>query len=377
MLVLSLALLVCVCTAVPACWKVVEIPRIHAKDVSISEFYSTYSETPVIIQGVAESFTQQWSFDFLKEKCPMAQIPVMKTSNNSEVWAHLEFVGNQQLQEFIRYMFEQSSQDEQKLYGFDLLIREQCPALIPYFKVPRYFNECLLQAGLVKDHFTKVFETAVFAWPSMMVGPQGSSSALHLDNQGLPFWMTLFEGRKHWRVLPYKANYHLTGKEVNDEFQPPAHGDEFRGSVLEEYYGGGTFNFDVFDPDFKEFPELCKAEVHEGILEKGEIMYIPNSAPHGVINLNHTIAITSNYFSPFDRAQIRWLEKNCEVKDAEDRGFSPTICSYLFDRISFRKNNRGPPDDLLLTDVDDPEYFKQNFEKLYQQTGEKSPKSEL
>ena len=65
---------------------------------------------------------------------------------------------------------------------------------------------------------------------------------------------------------------------------------------MKDYYGGGTFRFDGFDPDFGMYPKLCQAEVHEGILEKGEIIYVPNSARHGVVNLEHTIAITANFF---------------------------------------------------------------------------------
>lgn len=38
-------------------------------------------------------------------------------------------------------------------------------------------------------------------WPTLIVGPGGSRSALHVDSYFLPFWLTLLSGRKTFRVV--------------------------------------------------------------------------------------------------------------------------------------------------------------------------------
>lgn len=351
-------------------WKSVDIPRIDANDIgTVEDFYDKYSESPVIITGIVDETwgltdeEPEWDFDFLLDKCPQAELPIMEKVHDSEQWANLVMEGVMPLEDFVQYVEEESQEQENKLYGFDLVIRQECPELLPFFKVPRFCNECVLQSDHVRGHFQEEFdEEAIFAWPTMMIGPQGSTSALHVDNEGLPFWMALLKGRKHWRVLPYKANYNLTGPDPHEQFHPPPFGKDFRGAVLEEYYGGGTYEFDGFDPDFKEYPSLCHAEMHEGILEAGEVIYVPNSAPHGVINLEHTIAITANYFHPLDKSQQQWLRKNCNEAD-EDRGYSHEVCRYMFDRIRHREENLGPQEDLDLESYMNEHYFQQNFDE--------------
>ena len=348
-------------------WNVVDIPRIHVNDVSVQDFWDgTLSESPVIITGLAESWFRDTDyFHFLRDECAEAEVPIMAKAENPEVWANLENKGFMRMDNFVDYVLEESDKYDtgEKLYGFDLQISQECPVLLDQIKIPRFFNECVLQNDHVKGHFQKFRgNTGTFAWPTLMLGPQGSTSALHVDSQGFPFWMMLLEGRKHWRVLPYKANYHLTGQDPTFENHPPPSGYEFRGVVMEEYYGGGTFRFDGFDPDFKKYPELCQAEVHEGILEKGEIIYVPNSAPHGVVNLEHSIAITANFFNPQDRAHGEWMVKNCEARDAAKKGFTSEVCDYMFHRVRQRRDYTGPSIDLDYQTYMDENYFAQDFD---------------
>lgn len=346
-------------------WKIVDIPRIRAEDFTVSAFWDdSISQSPVIITGIAEYWANSMDFfQFLRNECAAAALPVMSQANDPTLWANLEMKGDWRMDEFIDYVLTESEDDQQsKLYGFDLVINDQCPELLDHIQIPRYFNECVLQNDHVKGHFQRHRGNShMFDWPTLMVGPAGSTSALHTDAQGFPFWMMLLEGKKHFRVLPYNSNYHLTGPRPTYEFQPPPSGKEFRGVVLEEYFAGGTFKFDGFNPDFAKYPELCEAELHEGILEKGEIIYVPNSAPHGVMNLEHTIAITSNFFNPQDRAQGEWLLKNCDAPDAMERGFSESVCDYMIGRVRQRRDFPGPEIDLDFHTYMTEQYFAQSF----------------
>ena len=332
-----------------------DIPRIHAGDISVQDFWDgSLSEWPVIITGIAESWFRDTDFfHFLRDKCAAAVMPIMAKAENPKMWANLEGKGTMQMDLFIDYVLEESDKYDtaEKLYGFDLQIsQESCT------------SGTVLQNDHVKGHFPKVRGSpSTFAWPTLMMGPEGSTSALHLDAHEFPFRMVLLEWRKHWRVLSYKANYNLTGEQPTFEFHPPPYGYEFRGIVLQDYYGGGTFRFDGFDPDFKKYPTLCEAKVREGMLEKGEIIYVPNSAPHGVVNLEHTIAITANFFNPQDRAHGEWMIKNCDAPDAAKRGFTANVCDYMFHRVMHRRDYNGLDIDLDFETYMNVEYFARNF----------------
>jgi hypothetical protein len=93
---------------------------------------------------------------------------------------------------------------------------------------------------------------------------------------------------------------------------PPAEGKNFSSIVLEMYMKGHSYNFEGFEPDFEKFPRLCEAQVWDAMVTAGEVIWIPNTAAHGVVNQDVTIATTSNFFHPHDIRQRRWLEAICE-----------------------------------------------------------------
>jgi hypothetical protein len=204
-----------VAAATTCAWTVKEIPRIAADSIdSVQDFWDNYSDVPVILTGIAESDVN--FFDFLYEKCPSATIPLKRfTSDFGEEWGDLEDAGEMELEEFIRYIENLAQgdtvEDVNKTYGFDMILSEECPALLEQMRIPRFFNECLLQSDFVGRQFRgeddEDGDAMPFGWPTLMMGPQGTGSAMHRDAEGLPFWMTVLEGTKHWRVLPYGANF--------------------------------------------------------------------------------------------------------------------------------------------------------------------------
>ena len=194
---------------------------------------------------------------------------------------------------------------------------------------------------------------------------------MHRDNNGLPFWVMVLEGSKHWRILPYGANYHLAGEEPTFDFIPPPHGKEFQGGVLDDLEGGDgstSYLFDAFAPDFEEFPILCEAEMHEAMVHAGDVIYIPNSAPHGAMNIEDTIAVTANHFHPLDVVQGAWLKRNCEEYDPEEEEeedpikFTVELCDYMKSRINHRNDNIGPQNDLSYVQYMSDRFFLQHFE---------------
>mmetsp|Transcript_16735 Transcript_16735/g.26722 ORF Transcript_16735/g.26722 Transcript_16735/m.26722 type:complete len:131 (-) Transcript_16735:126-518(-) len=68
---------------------------------------------------------------------------------------------------------------------------------------------------------------------------------------------------------------------------------------------------------------MCELHVYEGELHAGDVIYIPNSSPHGALNLEETIAITANYASPRDSTQMAYYRADC------DKGSARPLCKHF------------------------------------------------
>ena len=167
----------------------------HRHELSLEEYRSKYDNEPVVITGRAVSGAtgaSMWSLAHVKAVCGEVRVRVMKPVPPQEA----EFAGLKPLsdlwplREFIDHV---STPGASPLYLFDWPL-SQCPGLLKDYVVPKYVAGDLLQRiqGLaLRD-----------SWPSLLIGPQGSQSALHVDNYETHFYMILLAGRKKWRVFP-------------------------------------------------------------------------------------------------------------------------------------------------------------------------------
>ena len=329
---------------------------------------------PVIIQMSPTELggpTIPWSFESVSDRCDSASL--MPTAYNKldknageeseegdRPWAGMEWANQVPLRDFTSKMerFDKLQQEgktiEKKnvIYGFDFPLSTECPNLLKNFYVPRYFSTCTFQRniGHAKNQDGlpgPISDGRRFGWPSLMMGQPHSRSELHYDEAGLPFWMAVFRGKKFFRMLPVPDNKHLTSG-VSDKRWPGTADDlEQIGSMLPEYMNEGpdSYNFNILpdelgasendnlqplgEPDFKKFPKLCEAVVHESIVEAGDVIFIPTGTPHAAMNLNATIAITSNLFSPEDDpASSKWVRDYCN--DGKEHLFPTRICDELW-----------------------------------------------
>ncbi|CAK4668053.1 unnamed protein product [Aphanomyces euteiches] len=87
--------------------------------------------------------------------------------------------------------------------------------------------------------------------------------------------MGLLQGQKRWRIA-----------------QPSE-----RPFLYERVQDGSPAKFDVdlFDPDLEAHPLMQHAHIYEGVLEAGEVIFIPADSPHQVVNLDMTIAVAMNF----------------------------------------------------------------------------------
>lgn len=230
----------------------------------------------MVIEGALDAWpAMNWSAASLAAACPDAQLPVYTYDLQATDWAALRDAGKVLLREYLTQEFGRNEVRPQGArYGLEMSLRSECPRLLGDVRIPAPFTDDLLVR-----HYRKG------AWPTLIAGPSGTRSGLHRDTHDLPFWMALFVGRKRWRIF------------ADSE---PALGPHY----LPDRNG---FSFDPFTPDFVQHPDLGAASVYEHVLEAGQLLYIPNGAPHAAYNLEDTIAISGNYLDP------RSVERHTQV----------------------------------------------------------------
>lgn len=329
-------------------WNVMEMPRVAAAALQPQDLFTKYQDTPVVITGL-DRVAPPLSFETVASMCADSSIPTYRFDPGAgSGWAGINSLkpGLSREEVSLPDFIAQLQQEEQAAtaanihptdlldgrYGFDYTLAKDCPEMLKEFKTPRFASEDILQEFLHPN------PDGNFGWPTMLMGPRGTRTELHSDHAGLPFWMSLHRGRKLFRVLPYLANIHLTEPATaEEEIWPGAAGDTaFRSRVLEQLLHDEKYEFESFRPDFEAFPVLCEAVVYETTLEAGEVLWMPNAAAHGALNLEASIAVTANFFSPFDARQATWFEAECERQR-----FNEVDCELVTARIESR--NKAHP----------------------------------
>jgi hypothetical protein len=249
---------------------------------ALSVFFEEYhNRQPVVIEGALNGWPAlQWTTHSLAERCPNAELPVYAYDLSATDWAALKDAGQLPLPKYLSSQFGHgnSSRRHGALYGLEMSLRNECPALLEDLRIPSLFAD---------DMLVKYYKKG--AWPTLIIGPQGTQSGLHRDTHDLPFWMAMFRGRKRWRVFA-----------PDDPGMQPLYSEARNG-----------FLFDPFAPDFSRYPGLGKVIVYDHVLEAGELMYIPSGAPHAAFNLEDTIAISGNYLD--GRSLQRHTEGTCQL----------------------------------------------------------------
>ncbi|CAK0824988.1 unnamed protein product, partial [Prorocentrum cordatum] len=259
------------------------VPRLNISSPgALATFFERYhNRGPLVIEGALQEWPAlRWTAESLSERCPSARLPVFAYDLGSADWAALRDAGEMPLGEYLATQFGRDGDGGRRgdaLYGLEMSLRNECPALLEDLRIPALFADDMLATYYKKG-----------AWPTLIIGPGGSQSGLHRDTHDLPFWMAMFRGRKRWRIfLP------------DDEGLQPLYNEAKNG-----------FSFDPFAPDFWKYPGLGKVSVYDHVLLPGELLYIPSGAPHAAYNLEDTIAISGNYLD--GRGLQRHTEGTCQ-----------------------------------------------------------------
>jgi hypothetical protein len=171
-------------------------------------------------------------------------------------------------------------------YGF-----WQHPELYDDIEPAPYFVLDLVSA--LNPTLREVFEwTSRKQYTALLIGPQGSLSALHQDFWSTHSYLAQIRGRKRAILFSPKDSNLLYGGQVDPE-----------------------------QPDFERFPLFDCATAYECVIEPGDMLLTPANWWHHVRGLEKSITVARNFFSDTNLAQylVHMLRNLPELAQGIDR----------------------------------------------------------
>ena len=122
--------------------------------------------------------------------------------------------------------------------------------------------------------------------------------------------MALIEGQKFWRIFPKDGLPLLYPRSI-------------------EGSRDWLFDVDPVTPDLSLHPVMAAAQPWEAVLETGDLLFVPSKAPHTVINLSDTVAISANFVDDTNlSAAVEALEEE-GLSDLESRALVALLKSSM------------------------------------------------
>jgi hypothetical protein len=290
--------------------------RVDGTRVSVDEFRERYERpgVPVVVTGLVPGWraSDTWSEDHFRDEY----------GDVSFVAGGYDFP----MRHYLEYADSVQGRCDQPLYLFDSDFARKAPALAEDYEVPAYFSEDLFQhlGNDVRPHYR---------W--LIVGPKHSGSSFHKDPNATSAWNACVRGSKKWILFPPHTpppGVHPTADE-SDVTAPL--------SVLEWY-----INF--YDAAREAGARVGSVEC---IVRSGELLFVPSGWWHCAVNLEWSAAVTQNYVSAVNFANVaRWLDARPEqvsgCRDAAHAGqvASSFVESVLRERPELRAALQGSSD---------------------------------
>ncbi|VDK52694.1 unnamed protein product [Cylicostephanus goldi] len=248
-------------------------------ELSKWDFFDQYfpRQEPVIVKGLNRHWpaVKNWSFNHLHKILCHRVLPVEQGSKYTDSnWAQMLMTGSQ----FFTTCTLPVDEVRHTLFF--------CSHFIPFphlerSPVSRSTSFVPSSTCTSRGHFSSTFdEVDKNCW----IGPGGTVSPLHTDPREnifsqwpLKLWLTWLTtsplnivGRKFFRLVS------------------PAESDKvyaFKDGLLTN-----TSQVDVLNPDLEKYPEFAKAKCWDGVVEGGDVLYIPKGWWHLVVSLTNSIA---------------------------------------------------------------------------------------
>lgn len=254
------------------------IPRIEESTFTYEMFEENHWCDHPFILGTNDKLKNEkrwpkWTIKYLLER-----FPNVKFRQESVLW---------ELSKYESYALRNN--DENPLYLFDCR-SEAMKMLLPtgYFPNPPIFA--------TKDLF-KVFDKCRPDHSWLITGPSRSGSTFHKDPNSTDAWNVVLEGSKLWIMLP-------PGMKPPGIFVSDDESEVISPVGLAEWVKSGFWNDSIQISDDatldtnKNFGSGGFRTCVIGITFKNECMYVPSGWWHSVINLEDSVAFTSNFIPP-------------------------------------------------------------------------------
>jgi len=153
-----------------------------------------------------------------------------------------------------------------------------CPEVLQDFKVPKFFPlDYMATSPAIQDRHRM--------WmPEAFIAPRDSVAyPMHLHPFSTSVWLQLLEGRKRWWLFPYLQNV----------------------DALSPHQAGLTFANSAIHPNYKRHPEFKEVQGWEGVLEAGELLFMPAGMVHQVLNEETSYMVTFQYLD-FAGLETMW-----------------------------------------------------------------------
>jgi len=273
--------------------QVIPISRQYAADLSYEEFDASFLDrAPVIIKG-ASICPRGIQLHNVASHCNNKRRFRMSVQGQENKWAGLTRLRKPGLSisDFISSMGTSGL----PRYLFDINTFEVCPVLMDKVRIPAHVSAVFMH------QWAGEWEECMLGHFNLFVTEQGFRTNLHNDHQNYAFVASMCEGRKRWRIVA-NADFAAHFKELGGWGGLGVEGRLFLGDLEQPF------------ETWSETSRLVKSNVtvYEGILEPGEMLYIPGGAPHAAETLEHSLMFASNDGS---LDSMKQLQETCKAAE--------------------------------------------------------------
>jgi len=223
-------------------------------DISQEDFREKYLKPrkPVVIKNMARNWPayQKWTMDYIKEVVGDVVVPLYDSAKADPAAPINAPTTEMKFADYIDLI--QKEPTDLRIFFFD-----------PIKFAPNLLNDYISPKDLMGGFLDK--------YPSMFFGGKGSVTFLHYDIDLAHIFHTHFNGRKHVLLFDYKWKERL--------YKLP-----YATYALEDY--------DIENPDFKNFPALDGVEGIECFLEHGDTLFMPTGWWHWMKYLDGSFSIS-------------------------------------------------------------------------------------
>lgn len=262
------------------------IPRHDARELTVSDFDTRFLDRrPVILAG-ASICPEGATLAGFSRTCGAGETDFEVSVGDGSGWAGFEEGGRRRIDDFVYSMGKEPGAPR---YMFDVEVLKICPEVLTSIALPAQLSATFSwqwqgpwSSCSIPDHFNAYLAEA------------GFQTMFHIDAAHRSFIASMCEGRKLWRVV------------TNEDFAAQA-GKDFpllkksmrldsklvMADVPQPYDTWGSSEPPEGHPGMGSLGH-SEVKVWEGVLEPGEVLYIPSGALHAAKTLDHSLMFAMN-----------------------------------------------------------------------------------